>query len=83
MSWRALIFCNKSLLSSVEGAADPPALLGSEGADIGVAGAAGAAGAESVALSSAPQVRPSAVSVMAQAHKANQLRKSQMILNCT
>ena len=57
----------------MEDDADPPALLGSDGADIGEAKAADAAGAESVALSSAPEVRPSAVSVMAQTHKANSL----------
>ena len=57
----------------MEDAVDPPALLGSEGAVIGEAGAADAACADSAALSSAPEVRPSAASVMAQAHITNQL----------
>ena len=67
----------------MEDDADPPALLGSDGADIGEAKAADAAGADSVALSSAPEVRPSAVSVMAQTHKANQQGVSERILGCT
>ena len=60
---------------------DPPALLGSEGAGIGEVGAEEAAGADSVGISSAPEVRPSVVSVMAQAHEASQLVVSTRILS--
>ena len=52
---------------------DPPALLGSEGAGTGEVGAEEAAGADSVGISSAPEVRPSVVSAMAQAHEASQV----------
>ena len=114
VSWRFLIFCNKSLLPSMEDDPDPEALLGSDGAGIGdtetedeapvpsmeddpdpsaLLGSDGAgigdtetedeAGADSGALSSAPEARPSAASFMAQTHKANQLGVSHRRFSCT
>ena len=62
---------------------DPPELLGSDGAGIGETETADEAGADSVALSSAPEARLSAVSVMAQTHKANQLGGSHRRFSCT
>ena len=69
VSCRSLIFCNKSLPPSTDEAGDPPALLGSEGARAGEEAAVDAASLPSDALSSAPEVRPSAASAMSQAHR--------------
>jgi len=83
VSWRFLIFCNKSLLPSMEDDPDPEALLGSDGAGIGDTETEDEAGADSGALSSAPEARPSAASLMAQTHKANQLGVSHRRFSCT
>ena len=83
VSCRSLIFCNKSLFPPKEEDEDAPALLGSEGAGTGEVGAADAAVASSVGDSSAPEMRPSAVSVMAQASEAKQPVVSKGILSYT
>ena len=46
-----------------------PALLGSDGASAGDEAAAEAAGVDADALSSVPELRPSAASDMAQTHR--------------
>ena len=74
MFWRALIYFNRSVLPSVEDVADPPALLGSDGAGTREAGAAEgcSSGAEDSATKSASAA--SAMSVMVQAHEASERR---------
>ena len=52
---------------------EPPGVLESLGVGVGETGAADAAPDCSVGLSSAPEKRPSAASVMAQTHKANRV----------
>jgi hypothetical protein len=68
---------------SMEDDPDPSALLGSDGAGIGETETEDEAGADSGALSSAPEARPSAASLMAQTHKANQLGVSHRRFSCT
>ena len=60
----------------MEDEADPSALLCSEAGGIGDVEAEDAAGTDSVALSSALELRPSAVSHMVQGHKRNRLMVS-------
>ena len=60
----------------MEDEADPSALLCSQAGGIGDVEAEDAAGTDSVALSSALELRPSAVSHMVQGHKRNRLTVS-------
>ena len=71
VSFRSWIFCNKSLLLLEGDDEDPAELPASEGVGTGEVGAEGNPATISVGISSAPEMRSAALSVMAQSHKSS------------